>query len=198
MRSRPPAAPVRAAAPTAAPAAPPAAPATAAAVAASVTASVAASFAASFTGAFLIAGLVAALVGGCGARPRGTEALSDSIRSFNDGVRWERFAIAAARIPPPERAQFVDEMDERAEELKITDYEIVTVDARGPREARVQVKLSWYRPADGTLRETHALQTWERRGAAWLMVAEARVRGAEMPGLSEPALGAPRAAEHTR
>jgi hypothetical protein len=125
----------------------------------------------------------------CGARPRGVEALADSVRGYNDGVRWERFAIAAARLPPPERAQFVDEMDERAGELKITDYEVVSVDARGPREARVHVKLSWYRTAEGTLRETHALQTWERRGDAWLMVAEARVRGAEMPGLPEPTAG---------
>jgi hypothetical protein len=125
--------------------------------------------------------------GACGARPRATETLADSVRSYNDGVRWERFAIAAARIAPPERAQFVDEMDERASELKITDYEIVSVDARGPREARVHVKLSWYRTSEGTLRETHALQTWERRGDAWMMVAEARVRGAEMPGLPEPA-----------
>lgn len=145
-----------------------------------------AAFATSFIGAFL----VALLVGGCGAPPRGAESLSDSVRSFNDGVRWERFALAAARVPPAERSQFVDEMDERAGELKITDYEIVTVDARGPQRARVHVKLSWYRPAEGTLRETHALQTWERRGAAWMMVGEARVRGAAMPGLPEPALDA--------
>ena len=196
MRSRPPAAPVRVAAPvvaaasaasSAAPAAAPAAASSAASSFVSSAASVAASFAASFAGAFLVAGLVAGLLGGCGARPRSAETLTDSVRSFNDGVRWERFAMAAARIPPPERAQFVDEMDERADELKITDYEIVTVDARGAREARVHLKLSWYRPAEGTLRETHALQTWERRGEAWMMVAEARVRGAEMPGLPEPA-----------
>ena len=125
--------------------------------------------------------------GACGARGRGTEPLSESVRSFNEGVRWERFAVAAARVPPRERSQFVEDMDQRAEDLKITDYEIVNVDARGPREARVQVKLSWYRTSEGTLRETHARQTWERRGKAWMMVAEARVRGAEMPGLPEPA-----------
>jgi hypothetical protein len=119
----------------------------------------------------------------CGARGGRTETLTDSIRSFNEGVRWERFAVAAARIPPRERSQFVEEMDERAEDLKITDYEIVKVDARGAREARVQVKLSWYRTSEGTLRETHAIQTWERQGKGWMMVAEARVRGAEMPGL---------------
>lgn len=122
----------------------------------------------------------------CGARARGTETLADSVRSFNEGVRWERFAVAAVRIPPRERSQFVEDMDQRAEDLKITDYEVVNVDARGPREARVRVKLSWYRTSEGTLRETHALQTWERQGQAWMMVAEARVRGAEMPGLTEP------------
>jgi hypothetical protein len=125
--------------------------------------------------------------GACGARARSTDTLADSIRGFNDGVRWGRFAAAAARIPPRERSQFVEEMDERAEDLKITDYEIVNVDTRGPREARVQVKLSWYRTSEGTLRETHAVQTWERQGDLWMMVAEARVRGAEMPGLPERA-----------
>lgn len=132
-----------------------------------------------------LAGVV--LCGACGARGRAADTLVDSIRGYNEGVRWGRFAAAASRIPPRERSQFVAEMDERAEDLKITDYEIVNVDARGPREARVQVKLSWYRASEGTLRETHAVQTWERQGDAWMMVAEARVRGAELPGLPEPA-----------
>lgn len=131
------------------------------------------------------------LLAACGAHARDTETLADSIRSFNDGVRWERFAAAAVRVPPRERSQFVEDMDVRAEDLKITDYEIVRVDERGPREARVQIKLSWYRTSEGTLRETHAMQTWERQGKVWMMVAEARVRGAEMPGLPEPVRGGP-------
>lgn len=135
--------------------------------------------------AVVVASACAVACGACGARARSGETLTESVRSFNEGVRWERFAVAAARVPPRERSQFVEDMDERAEDLKITDYEIVKVDARGPREARVQVKLSWYRTSEGTLRETHAVQTWERQGQAWLMVAEARVRGAEMPGLPE-------------
>jgi hypothetical protein len=125
------------------------------------------------------------LLAACGAPSRSTDTLAESVRSFNDGIRWERFAAAAARIPARERSQFVEDMDERATDLKITDYEVVRVDARGPREARVHLKLSWYRTSEGTLRETHALQTWERRGKAWMMVAEARMRGAEMPGLPE-------------
>jgi hypothetical protein len=123
----------------------------------------------------------------CGApQVRTEEDLSDSIRQFNDGVRWERFAVAASSIPPAQRSQFVDDMDERASDLKITDYEVVRVDPRGRTEASVHIKLSWYKASEGTVHETHALQTWERHGKAWWMVDESRMRGAEMPGLSEP------------
>jgi hypothetical protein len=122
----------------------------------------------------------------CGApQVRSENDLSESIRLFNDDVRWGRFAAAAKSIPPAQRSQFVDEMDERADDLKITDYEIVRVDPQGGREARVHIKLSWYRASQGTVHETHALQSWERHGKAWRMVDETRLRGAEMPGLAE-------------
>jgi hypothetical protein len=132
------------------------------------------------------AALITVLLLGCGApQVKSENDLSESIRQFNDGVRWERFSVAATSIPPPQRPQFVDEMDERANDLKITDYEVVKVDPRGSVEARVQVKLSWYKASEGTVHETHALQTWERHGKIWLMVDETRLRGAEMPGLAE-------------
>jgi hypothetical protein len=135
------------------------------------------------------AALITLLVLGCGApQVKAENDLSESIRQFNDGVRWERFSVAASSIPPPQRSQFVDEMDERADDVKITDYEILNVDTRGPREARVQIKLSWYKPSQGTVHETHATQTWERHGKIWWMVDETRMRGAEMPGLTEPAM----------
>jgi hypothetical protein len=131
--------------------------------------------------------LICAVLLGCGApQARGQDELSESIRSFNDGVRWGRFGVAATAIPPAQRAQFVDDMDERANEIKITDYEVVKVDPRGERESRVQIKLTWYKTSEETVHETHAVQTWERHGKAWLMVDETRLRGPEMPGLTEP------------
>ncbi|HEU4734495.1 MAG TPA: hypothetical protein VFT22_41680 [Kofleriaceae bacterium] len=138
----------------------------------------------------VLAGL--ALATGCAAAQLHRENdLAESIRLFNDGVRWERFAAAATAIPPAQRAQFVDDMDQLAGDLKITDYDIVKVDPRGEREAQVQVKLSWYKASEGTLHETHALQTWERHGQTWWMVDETRLRGAEMPGLTDSSRSAP-------
>ena len=122
----------------------------------------------------------------CGAVAHDTDTLGDSVRRYNEGVRWGRYTVAAASVPVSERNQFIDDMDARADDVKITDYEIVNVAARSSREAKVRIKLSWYLASKGTVHETHADQTWERKGRQWFMVEEARVRGAEMPGLAEP------------
>ena len=129
--------------------------------------------------------MLALALGACGAA-QAPEPLGEAVRSYNDGVRWERFAVAASHVPPTQRSTFVDEADERAKDLKITDYEIVRVDQTSDRVAVVQVKMSWYRDSEGSLKETQAIQTWERHGKTWLMVDEVRLRGKEMLGLREP------------
>jgi hypothetical protein len=124
---------------------------------------------------------LAGLLGACGAAAK-HETLMDAVRTYNDGVRWERFTAAAARVPSKEREEFLDEREALAEDLRITDYEVVRVKDRDDG-AEVQVKLTWYKDSEGTVRETWAKQAWERHGKAWRIVEESRVRGAEMPGL---------------
>ena len=101
-------------------------------------------------------------------------------------MRWQRYDNAAIHVPAAERSQFIDDADERSKDIKITDYEIVKVDQKTDRVAKVQVKLSWYSDSEGKLRETQAVQTWERHGKTWLVIDETRLRGTEMPGLREP------------
>jgi hypothetical protein len=137
------------------------------------------------------------LAGACAGMSPQSETLSDTIRAYNDGIRWERYSNAAVYVPPKQRAQFVDDWDQRSKDLRITDYDVVKVDQRSTREARVEIKVEWYRVSEGTVRETRALQTWERHGKAWLVVDEERVRGAEMPGLAEPVAAAGGAEPHT-
>jgi hypothetical protein len=126
------------------------------------------------------------LLAACGAAPRAGETLVDSIRAYNDGVRWGRFEVAASHIPAKQRSQFVDDNDDRAKDLKITQYDVVNVEQHGDREAKVHIKMEWYSDREGTVHETHATQTWEKHGKDWMMVDEARLKGTEMPGLPEP------------
>lgn len=135
--------------------------------------------------------VVVGLAGCGGLAPKQPDNLADSIRSYNDGVRWGRYEVAAIHVPAKQRSQFVDDADERAHDVKITEYDLVKVDQRSDREARVHIKMSWYRESQGTVHETHAIQTWERHGKEWLLVDESRLRGAEMPGLPEPLMKDP-------
>ena len=132
----------------------------------------------------LVGVVIAAVLAGCHS-PRSGDTLGDSIRVYNEGVRWERFAVAAVHVPPRERSQFVDDADERSKDLKITEYDVVRVEPKGDNEAEVHVKLSWYKESEGKVRETQSLQTWERHGKTWLIVGEVRLKGTEMPGLPE-------------
>ncbi len=124
------------------------------------------------------------VLAGCASAKQG-DTLVDSVRTYNDGVRWERFAVAAVHVPPKERATFIDEADERAHDVKITEYDVLRIDPRGDREATVKIKLSWYRESEGLVRETQTVQSWERHGKTWWMVDETRLKGHEMPGVLE-------------
>lgn len=132
-----------------------------------------------------IAGIVALGLAGCGAAPKSGEDLMTSVRTYNEGIRWDRLTAAASRVPPPEREDFVDERDELGENLKISDWEVKRVMDKRKDQAYVHVKYTWYLNSEGIVRETHAKQTWERKGKAWLIVDERRTRGEEMPGLAE-------------
>jgi hypothetical protein len=127
------------------------------------------------------------LVAGCGAAGGHSEdTLGDVVRVFNDDVRWSKFDTAAVFIPTTQRERFLDDWDERAKDLKITEYDIVKVTRKSEAEAKVQIKLEWYKDSEGKVHETSEMQTWERRKKQWMLVDEARVRGDEMPGLAEP------------
>jgi len=127
------------------------------------------------------------LLAGCGAATASrADAFDDAVRAYHEGMQWARFDVAAAHVPPRERAQFVDDWDQRAKDLKITEYDIVKVDQRSSHEAKVEIKLEWYQESRGIVHETRAVETWELKGKLWLVVDETRLRGDEMPGLPEP------------
>ena len=130
--------------------------------------------------------VLAVCIAGCGAAGHSQDTLAESVRAFNDDVWWSKFDTAADFVPTSQRADFLDGWDERGKDLKITEYDVVKVTRKTDTEARVQVKLEWYKTTDNTVHETSAVQTWERHGKHWMLVDESRLRGDTMPGLPEP------------
>jgi hypothetical protein len=140
--------------------------------------------------------LMLVLVTACAAAQHANDGdnLDETIQVYNDAVRWERFDKAAVLLPPLQRADAIDQWDERAHDLKITEWEVVEQRPRVKDDVKVHVKLSWYRPSEEVVRVTDAMQTWHKKGKGWLLVEEARLRGPEMPGLPEPRAHRTRAA----
>lgn len=110
--------------------------------------------------------------------------LGEAVRTYNEGVRWERFELAADYVPPGRRDQFIDRRDQLHEDLRINDYEVVRVryDQTG-RRARVHVKYTWHLDSRGVVHETHTVQSWERHSRQWLMNTERHLRGEPIPGV---------------
>ena len=131
---------------------------------------------------------IAAAVAACGARPKRATLLLDDVHGYHDGVRWEKFAQAAVRLPVPERADFIEERLELAEELRIADVELIRVHYRGKGEmaAEVSVRYLWHLDSRGIVHKTWAREEWERQGKRWILTRQVRTRGEPMPGLEEP------------
>lgn len=130
-----------------------------------------------------VLGVVLLSLAGCASMQK-SEDLMSAVTTYNDGVRWARYTVAASKLMPAERDSFLDERDQLAEDLRITDYEVIRVRAKASR-AIVQVKYTWFLDSRGIVHETHAVQDWERHGKVWIMADEHQLRGEEMPGLRE-------------
>lgn len=141
--------------------------------------------------AILVAAALA--LAACGARPKRATALLDDVRGYHDGIRWEKFAQAAVRLPPPERDAFIEEREALAEDLRIADVELLRVHfvGNGKMRAKVLVRYTWLLDSRGIVHKTWAHEVWARRGKRWMIEKNQRSRGEPMPGLEEP----PEAAE---
>ncbi|HWN71001.1 MAG TPA: hypothetical protein VNM90_25335 [Haliangium sp.] len=136
--------------------------------------------------ASLLVFVVVSCVAGCGAAQREPEPLDQSVRVYNDGLRWQRFDEAASRLPADRRDDFLDQRDQLHDDLRISDYEVIRVRYDGKqRRAKVQVKYTWYLESRGVVHETHAVQTWHRGAEIWVLRGERHLRGETMPGLEE-------------
>lgn len=123
--------------------------------------------------------------GACGASRKRTADLVYDIRTYNEGIRWNKLPQAAVHILPQKREAFLDEREELEEELRIDDFELQRVKMSDDKQesALIQIRWTWHMDSEGIVKTTTTRQKWRRFGSRWLMVAEHHVRGDEMPGV---------------
>lgn len=141
-------------------------------------------------------GIALALGAGCGSNAARTESFMSSMRTYNDGVRWQRWTHAASHIPAAERGAFLDERNALEKELRIHDWELLRLEYSGERQSRatLRVRYTWHMDNEGTVHETTTIQRWQRHGKHWVLEDETRSVGVKMPGVAEPPEKRPKAA----
>jgi hypothetical protein len=136
----------------------------------------------------LLLGIALGSTVACGSRAQRTESFMTSMRTYNDGMRWQRWSHAASHIPSAERTAFLDERNELEKELRIDDWELLRLDYSGDRQSRAKarVRYTWHLDNEGLVHETTTVQRWQRHGKRWLLDDEIRSVGKKMPGVAEP------------
>ena len=140
-----------------------------------------------FLGVGLVFLLLLGGLAGCSTQNRMTH-LRDTLRTFNQQIRWERWPGAAAHVELKTREHWMLSRSGHTKGLKIHDIQVLRVLSGGPRAtvARVLVKLTWYREADMTVHTTHWMQTWNHSRHGWKLSKEERAQGEKPKDRSWP------------
>ncbi|MEZ4469445.1 MAG: hypothetical protein R3F60_01315 [bacterium] len=135
--------------------------------------------------ALLVLGAVA-----CGTAPSMNDSgdLVQALQSYNRLIRWQRWSDAAQFVAPEQRTAWLDQRMRGGAGLSIADVALAGVQQASPQaeEAKVFVRIAWYRVPDTTLRESVWEQSWKLdRGEGWRLMAEEEAAAA--PTEAEPA-----------
>ena len=120
------------------------------------------------------------LLGGCGTAAQRNEDLMYDVRTFQEGLRWRKYEMAADYVPAAVREKFLEAHDDVDGDLRIDDYELERVKLDNA-SALVRVKYTWHLDSVGTVHDTVVEQRWERQGKVWRITANAHKKGEEMP-----------------
>ena len=111
---------------------------------------------------------------GCGGGRKAD--LGDTLRDFNQQVRWGSWMAAARHVDAKSRSGWLRARVVAAASLRVTDVQLLGVQPQSEDTAIVLVGVSWYRVTDPTLRQRIWQQTWRYDDEVWLLAEEVVVQ----------------------
>ncbi len=104
--------------------------------------------------------------------------LRDTLRTFNQQVRWGMWPAASSHVSQENREKWLAQRIANAQNLKLSDVRLVQVVSDGPRatKAKVMVSITWYRTSDMRVQRANWLQTWNHSRLGWRLVDEEKQR----------------------
>jgi hypothetical protein len=118
---------------------------------------------------------------GCPMPDTAAARMQTTASDFNTDVRFGRLSIAADKVAPKEREEFLARRKKWGGRVEIADYELISAKMMGNEDAIVIVKYDWYELAVGDLHSSKIRQKWHSYKGAWLLDTETLDDGT--PGL---------------
>jgi len=116
--------------------------------------------------------------------------LRDSIRSFNQQIRWGRWGGAATLVLEENREAWMAERIQGGRGIKVTEVSVLGVESDGPRatDAKVMIGIAYYRESDMTLNRSVWMQKWTHTRNGWQLKSEKKhVRETPQESVEKPA-----------
>ncbi|MDQ3033692.1 MAG: hypothetical protein M3Y87_14840 [Myxococcota bacterium] len=111
--------------------------------------------------------------------------LGDQVHQLNDEVRWGRVDLAAQRVAPAHRRQFVRSHRGWGANIHVADADVTNMDLGLPDgRAASFVTYSWFDERTMELQSTTVRQLWRGEGEGYVLVGEEVIGGDEslLPG----------------
>ena len=114
--------------------------------------------------------------------------LRDTVRSFHQQIRWERWNSASVYVDKDQRESWYESRRDLKSRLKVHDMQVTRSVSAGPQAttAQLSIRVDWYRLRDMTLHTTNWVQEWEHGQDGWKLKSEKRARGETGKGLAWP------------
>ncbi|MFH1130548.1 MAG: hypothetical protein V1754_04390 [Pseudomonadota bacterium] len=124
-------------------------------------------------------------VGAACSGPR-KESLIESLREYNDGVRWGRTDWSIDYLPKEKQAPLLNRWATLSD-LRITGYIFTSLQMEGSERAVATVQINWYSQSQMRVHSSVVQQVWVWvKGEKWQLKDQRWVSGAPFPLLDSP------------
>lgn len=125
--------------------------------------------------------LMCVLGSGCFMQNRATiERVGDQVQGLNDETRWGKTSLAADRVMPAFRAQFLVNHENWGTRIQIAECDLVSLRvAEDEASATSVLNVSWYRLDTMEVSQSTLRQTWHQIGRNFALFEEVIVGGDE-------------------
>lgn len=99
-----------------------------------------------------------------------TRSLPDSVRMFNDALRWNRYQAAGGFVVPMDRASFVRKQQDIGESRRVMEYKTVEITRSDEQTARVVVQWKYTVLQSPVVQKERTAQIWTQVGRDWFLL----------------------------